>query len=102
MSTYDTDPYFSAEEIAAERREDARQLRERKVGGGAAMSEWDTPGMDAYRRSTLGRMTPERLTDEERGEIADALELLAGIDEGEHTDTDALHRLAGRVRAGAT
>jgi len=31
--------------------------------------------------------------------IADALELLAGIDEGEHTDYGALVRLAGIVRA---
>jgi hypothetical protein len=31
--------------------------------------------------------------------IADAIELLAGIDEGEHTDRDALLRLAARVRA---
>ena len=31
--------------------------------------------------------------------IADALELLAGIDEGEHTDRDQLLGMAGRMRA---
>lgn len=47
-------------------------------------------------------MTLEQLTGDELAEIADALELLAGIDEGEHTDHDRLIHLAELVRAGAT
>ena|SRR5215467_14144184 len=51
----------------------------------------------AYERASADVVLPLSSTDAEA--IADALELLAGIDEGENTDYDNLVRLAGIVRA---
>lgn len=52
----------------------------------------------AYDRTSADVVLP--LMQPEAEAIADALELLAGIDEGEHTDRDELLRLAAIVRAG--
>ena len=56
------------------------------------MSDWE----QIESANEEGRRNVEGMT--ERDEIADALELLAGVDEGENTDYDRLLELANQVR----